>query len=95
MTDSGGVQEEAPSLNKPVLVLRDTTERPEGVDAGTLELVGTDTFKVKQAMLTLLHDADKYQRVANAQNPYGDGHTAERIVNICQEYFSKKEVQKN
>jgi UDP-N-acetylglucosamine 2-epimerase (non-hydrolysing) len=94
MTDSGGVQEEAPSLNKPVLVLRDTTERPEGVDAGTLELVGTDTFKVKQAMLTLLHDADKYQRVANAQNPYGDGHTAERIVNICQEYFSKKEVQK-
>ncbi|QDJ58597.1 UDP-N-acetylglucosamine 2-epimerase (non-hydrolyzing) [Weissella hellenica] len=90
MTDSGGVQEEAPSLNKPVLVLRDTTERPEGVDAGTLELVGTDTFKVKQAMLTLLHDADKYQRVANAQNPYGDGHTAERIVNICQEYFAKK-----
>lgn len=90
MTDSGGVQEEAPSLNKPVLVLRDTTERPEGVDAGTLELVGTETAKVKQAMVSLLTDNAKYQRVANAKNPYGDGHTSERIINICQEYFEKQ-----
>lgn len=90
MTDSGGVQEEAPSLNKPVLVLRDTTERPEGVEAGTLEIVGTETIKVKQAMLSLLNDSEKYRRVANSKNPYGDGHTSERIVKICQQYFAQK-----
>lgn len=89
MTDSGGVQEEAPSLNKPVLVLRDTTERPEGVTAGTLEIVGTDTQRVKQAMLDLLNDEQKYQKIANSENPYGDGHTAERIVKISQQYFSQ------
>ena len=80
MTDSGGVQEEAPSLNKPVLVLRDTTERPEGVTAGTLKLVGTDGAQVAAAMTTLLDDAAEYQRMATAENPYGDGHAAEYIL---------------
>lgn len=88
MTDSGGVQEEAPSLNKPVLVLRESTERPEGVNAGTLKLVGTEKENVKQAMLSLLHDPNLYQQMANAENPYGDGHAAERIVNLCQEYLN-------
>lgn len=83
MTDSGGVQEEAPSLNKPVLVLRDTTERPEGVQAGALKLVGTTTADVKRAMLTLLHDDQQYQQMAQAKNPYGDGHAAERIIKHC------------
>lgn len=86
MTDSGGVQEEAPSLNKPVLVLRDTTERPEGVEAGTLKVVGTNQDDVRQAMLTLLNDDQQYQQMAAAQNPYGDGHAAEQIVEQC-EYF--------
>lgn len=81
MTDSGGVQEEAPSLNKPVLVLRETTERPEGVTAGTLKLVGTDGQKVTAAMNQLLDDKQEYQRMADAKNPYGDGHAAEYILN--------------
>lgn len=80
MTDSGGVQEEAPSLNKPVLVLRDTTERPEGVTAGTLRLVGTDGQQVAAAMTSLLDDSAAYQRMADAKNPYGDGHAAEYIL---------------
>jgi len=80
MTDSGGVQEEAPSLNKPVLVLRETTERPEGVTAGTLKLVGTDGEKVATAMTQLLDDKAEYQRMADAKNPYGDGHAAEYIL---------------
>lgn len=80
MTDSGGVQEEAPSLNKPVLVLRDTTERPEGVTAGTLQLVGTNGDQVAAAMTTLLDDATAYRRMADAENPYGDGHAAEYIL---------------
>ncbi|WP_155286504.1 non-hydrolyzing UDP-N-acetylglucosamine 2-epimerase [Lacticaseibacillus zhaodongensis] len=80
MTDSGGVQEEAPSLGKPVLVLRDTTERPEGVTAGTLKLVGTDPDAVRSNMIQLLDDDAEYQRMANAKNPYGDGHAAERIL---------------
>ena len=79
MTDSGGVQEEAPSLGKPVLVLRDTTERPEGVAAGTLKLVGTDPEVVTTNMLRLLEDDTAYQAMAHAKNPYGDGHAAERI----------------
>ena len=69
MSDSGGVQEEAPALHKPVLVLRDTTERPEGVKAGTLALVGTDYTKVKQQMEKLLDDQEQYQRMAQAKNP--------------------------
>lgn len=80
MTDSGGVQEEAPSLGKPVLVLRDTTERPEGVAAGTLKLVGTDPQAVKEQMNALLSDPAKYAEMAQAQNPYGDGHAADRIL---------------
>jgi UDP-N-acetylglucosamine 2-epimerase (non-hydrolysing) len=87
MTDSGGVQEEAPSLNKPVLVLRDSTERPEGVAAGTLKLVGTKTSAVKAAMVELLNDPQKYRAMATANNPYGDGHAAERIVRICRDYL--------
>lgn len=89
MTDSGGVQEEAPSLNKPVLVLRDTTERLEGVTAGTLKLVGTDREQVGQAMLTLLNDDQQYQRMTAAQNPYGDGHAAERIVDHCKHFLTQ------
>ncbi|MDF4196269.1 non-hydrolyzing UDP-N-acetylglucosamine 2-epimerase, partial [Bacillus amyloliquefaciens] len=73
MTDSGGVQEEAPSLGKPVLVLRDKTERPEGVEAGTLKLVGTESEKVKKEMEELLDNDAEYQRMAQAKNPYGDG----------------------
>jgi len=84
MTDSGGVQEEAPSLNKPVLVLRDTTERPEGVDNGTLKLVGTDPKQVTAAMESLLTDQVAYDKMAQAKNPYGDGHAAEYILDAIQ-----------
>lgn len=90
MTDSGGVQEEAPSLNKPVLVLRDETERPEGVKAGTLRLVGTDPNRVAQAMEELLCNQTVYQKMAQAPNPYGDGHAAERIVAICKQFLNSK-----
>lgn len=90
MTDSGGVQEEAPSLNKPVLVLRDETERPEGVKAGTLRLVGTDPNRVAQAMEELLGNQTVYQKMAQAPNPYGDGHAAERIVTICKQFLNAK-----
>ncbi|WEV37481.1 UDP-N-acetylglucosamine 2-epimerase (non-hydrolyzing) [Lactobacillus sp. ESL0677] len=94
MTDSGGVQEEAPSLNKPVLVLRDTTERPEGVKAGTLKLVGTKVDAVRKAMLNLLEDKAAYQKMANAKNPYGDGHAAERIMDDIAYYFDKSKMAK-
>lgn len=87
MTDSGGVQEEAPSLGKPVLVLRDTTERPEGVTAGTLKLVGTDHDQVKKEMLNLLDNKDNYQQMAEASNPYGDGHASERILAAIKYHF--------
>ena len=87
MTDSGGVQEEAPSLGKPVLVLRDTTERPEGVRAGTLKLVGTDPVCVKEAMAALLTDETLYRQMSQAPNPYGDGRASERIVQSIQQYF--------
>ena len=89
MTDSGGVQEEAPSLGKPVLVLRDRTERPEGVQAGTLKLVGTEPQTVKTAMLQLLDDHAEYQRMADAKNPYGDGRASERILNAILYVFGR------
>lgn len=82
ITDSGGVQEEAPSLGKPVLVMRDTTERPEAVDAGTVRLVGTDQNRIVEQVSLLLHDTAEYDRMARAHNPYGDGRAAERIIRI-------------
>ena len=87
LTDSGGVQEEAPSLGKPVLVLRDTTERPEGVLAGTLKLVGTDSEAIYENTKVLLTDQLQYQSMAKAKNPYGDGHASERIVQTILENF--------
>lgn len=80
VTDSGGVQEEAPSLGKPVLVMRDTTERPEAVAAGTVRLVGTDAGKIAGEIATLLSDKDAYERMSFAHNPYGDGKACERIL---------------
>jgi len=80
LTDSGGIQEEAPAFGIPVLVMRETTERPEGVDAGTLKLVGTDTSHIVQEATRLLDDPVEYAKMARASNPYGDGHAAERIV---------------
>ncbi|MCY7831087.1 UDP-N-acetylglucosamine 2-epimerase (non-hydrolyzing) [Bacillus spizizenii] len=80
LTDSGGVQEEAPSLGKPVLVLRDTTERPEGVRAGTLKLAGTDEDKIYQLTKQLLTDQDEYRKMSQASNPYGDGRASRRIA---------------
>lgn len=94
MTDSGGVQEEAPALNKPVLVLRDTTERPEGVKAGTLKLVGTQQADVRSAMRELLDNKDIYLQMANAQNPYGDGHACERIMEDIAYYFADGQKQR-
>lgn len=80
LTDSGGVQEEAPSLGKPVLVMRDNTERPEAVDAGTVALIGTDEERIVKEVDRLLHDKDHFDSMANAVNPYGDGKAAERTV---------------
>jgi UDP-N-acetylglucosamine 2-epimerase (non-hydrolysing) len=80
LTDSGGIQEEAPGLGKPVLVLREVTERPEGVEAGTVRLVGTDTTRIIEETARLLDDPDAYQAMAQAVNPYGDGRAAGRIV---------------
>lgn len=82
LTDSGGIQEEAPSLGKPVLVMRDTTERPEAVEAGTVKLVGTRVEKITQELDTLLTDNDAYSRMSHAHNPYGDGKACERIRNV-------------
>ena len=82
LTDSGGVQEEAPSLGKPVLVLRDKTERPEGVDAGTLRLVGADSKKIYSEVRNLLLDHDAYENMSKVRNPYGDGKSASRILDV-------------
>ena len=82
LTDSGGIQEEAPSLGKPVLVMRDTTERPEGIDAGTLKLVGTHEDTIYREFTRLLDDRKAYEEMAHAENPYGDGHACERIADI-------------
>ena len=85
LTDSGGIQEEAPSLGKPVLVMRDTTERPEGIDAGTLKLVGTDEEVIYQNFKKLLEDKDAYNKMAQANNPYGDGYACKYIADILEE----------
>ena len=82
MTDSGGVQEEAPSLGKPVIVMRDTTERPEAVDAGTVILAGTETESMASAAERLLDDTAFYDKMAHAVNPYGDGNASKRIAEI-------------
>jgi UDP-N-acetylglucosamine 2-epimerase (non-hydrolysing) len=82
LTDSGGIQEEAPSLGKPVLVMRETTERPEAVEAGTVELVSTDTRQILASCIRLLEDPDHYKKMSEAHNPYGDGHAAQRIADI-------------
>lgn len=89
LTDSGGVQEEAPGLGKPVLVMRDVTERPEAVRAGTVKLVGTERKKIVREMSLLLTDKKAYRRMAKAKNPYGDGKAAPRIVGICMNYLKK------
>lgn len=84
LTDSGGIQEEAPSLGKPVLVMRDTTERPEGIAAGTLKLVGTDEENIYQHFKLLLEDADEYKKMSKASNPYGDGFACRRIADTLE-----------
>ena len=85
LTDSGGIQEEAPSLGKPVLVMRDTTERPEAVDAGTVKLVGTEATVIQQAVIDLLENSDLYQQMAGAHNPYGDGTSCQQIINFLKD----------
>ena len=84
LTDSGGIQEEAPSLGKPVLVMRDTTERPEGIEAGTLKLVGTNEETIYDTFKLLLTDRNEYEKMSHASNPYGDGHACERIARILE-----------
>ncbi len=87
LTDSGGLQEEAPSLGKPVLVLRETTERPEAITAGTAELIGTNSQKILASVTRLLTDSEAYEKMATAINPFGDGKASIRIVKIVQDYF--------
>lgn len=89
LTDSGGVQEEAPGLGKPVLVMRNTTERPEAVDAGTVKLVGTDKERIKQHVIQLVEDAALYNEMSQAQNPYGDGLASSRIVTFFKTLIDK------
>lgn len=85
LTDSGGIQEEAPSLGKPVLVMRDTTERPEGIEAGTLKLVGTSEQVIYDNFKLLLEDKNEYEKMSKASNPYGDGFTSKKIADILEE----------
>ena len=89
LTDSGGIQEEAPSLGKPVLVLRDSTERPEAVEAGTVILVGTNKDLIKNNLLRLLDDKEFYKNMTSIKNPYGDGMASERIVNYFENQIIK------
>ena len=89
LTDSGGIQEEAPSLGKPVLVLRNTTERPEGIKAGTLKLVGTDEDVIYEETKRLLNDKNEYEKMSHASNPYGDGHASKRIADAIIEYYKR------
>jgi len=85
LTDSGGIQEEAPSLGKPVLVMRDTTERPEAVEAGTVKLVGSNRDNIIKEVQNLLNDSIEYQRMSRAHNPYGNGNASNNIVNILRD----------
>jgi UDP-N-acetylglucosamine 2-epimerase (non-hydrolysing) len=94
LTDSGGIQEECPSYGVPVLVMRDTTERPEGVDAGTLKLVGTDEDVIYREFTRLLDDRQAYEQMAHAENPYGDGHACERIADILTGTDRRTECEK-
>lgn len=89
LTDSGGIQEEAPYLGKPVLVMRDTTERPEGIEAGTLKLVGTDENVIYQTFKDLLENTDSYDAMSRASNPYGDGFASKRIVDILEKGYTE------
>lgn len=91
LTDSGGIQEEAPSLGKPVIVLRDTTERPEGIEAGTLKLAGTEEETIYNLSKELLVNKNAYNLMAKASNPYGDGHASERIVKALLQFLKKDE----
>jgi UDP-N-acetylglucosamine 2-epimerase (non-hydrolysing) len=91
LTDSGGVQEEAPSLGKPVLVMRETTERPEGIDAGTVKLVGANARRIVEGVSELLASERAYRAMSQAANPYGDGKAAGRIVQRIREYFLANE----
>ncbi len=90
LTDSGGIQEEAPSLGKPVLVMRDTTERPEGIKAGTLKLVGTEEEVIYENFKLLLNDKDEYAKMSKAQNPYGDGTACKQIADILEKNIGEK-----
>ncbi|PWC14634.1 non-hydrolyzing UDP-N-acetylglucosamine 2-epimerase [Brenneria corticis] len=92
LTDSGGIQEEAPSLGKPVLVMRDATERPEAVEAGTVKLVGTDVVKIVDTVSQLLTDDNEYQAMSRAHNPYGDGHACRRIIDALKNYQENHRV---
>lgn len=89
LTDSGGIQEEAPSLGKPVLVMRDTTERPEGIEAGTLKLVGTDEEVIYREFKKLLTDKEEYEKMSKASNPYGDGFACKRIADVLVKDFGE------
>lgn len=93
LTDSGGIQEEAPSLGKPVLVMRDTTERPEGIEAGTLKLVGTDEETIYKEFSKLLTDKEAYNAMAHASNPYGDGFACRYIADALEQSLLKQETK--
>lgn len=92
MTDSGGIQEEAPSLGKPILVMRDVTERMEGIEGGTAKLTGTDENRIYEAFSELLHDKKKYAEMARAVNPYGDGNASKRIADILVRDLKVKDI---
>lgn len=93
MTDSGGLQEEAPHLGKPVLVLRDVTERPEAVEYGTVKLVGTDIDKIMNSANTLINNEEEYLKMSKAANPYGDGFASKRIADIIENYFDLRKIE--
>ncbi len=90
VTDSGGIQEEAPAIHKPVLLLREKTERQEAVDVGAVKVVGTDPTSIQQAVFTLLNDRKAYKKMDQAENPFGDGHASERILDIIENYLDRK-----